>query len=493
MDAFVIYLLKMLTCSAILYGYYRVALYNERFHQWNRFYILAAFILSIVVPFISLPVVAYSDHDTVTRIIGVLPWNAIRSADNIHVTWQQVALVLFALTSILLVLKLISGIIRIIRLYKTGTTHFQQNIQLIITAVKDAPFSFFNWLFWREDIDPATENGKRILQHELAHIQQHHSIDKVFSSLVLCIFWINPFFWLLRKELYMIHEFLADKKAINNQDGAAFAYMILQAIPLNQPQSNSLINPFFSSKIKRRLFMITTSNLATFSYVRRISGLAIMVMSMLFIAVSVHNAEAQTVTKKTITRQTEDTTIRSNKKRGTGKEITIQKTKKDVKEGKEEVIIEKIIGPESIELKKNDEQDIFNADPKNTPLYLIDGKETNAVAMKSLDPKLITTVDVIKGQKAIDTYGDKAKNGVIKISTTKSGIGGSGEKIIIKTTKPGNPLIYVDGKPITQEEMNLLNPNDIESMNVLKGESAIKKYGNKGSEGVIEIVMKKAV
>ena len=493
MDAFVIYLLKMLTCSAILYGYYRIALYNERFHQWNRFYILAAFIFSIVVPFISLPVVADSEDSTVTKIISGLPWNAIRSTNNIHVTWQQVALVAFSLTSILLTSKLISGILRIIRMYNTGTTHFQQNIQLIITAVKDAPFSFFNWLFWREDIDPATENGKRILEHELAHIQQHHSIDKLFTSLVLCIFWINPFFWLFRKELYMIHEFLADRKAINNHDGAAFAHMILQAIPLNQPNSNALINPFFSSKIKRRLFMITTSNLATFSYARRISGLAIMVMSMLFIAVSVNNADAQTVTKKTITRQTVDTTIRSNKKMGTGKEIIIQKTKKDAKEGKEEVIIEKIIGSESIELKKNDEQDIFNADPKNAPLYLIDGKETDAAAMKNFDQKLITTVDVIKGQKAIDTYGDKARNGVVKISTTKSGNGGSVEKIIIKTTKPGNPLIFVDGKPVTQEEMNLLKPNDIESVNVLKGESAIKKYGNKGSEGVVEIVIKKAV
>ena len=490
MGAFVIYLLKMLTCSAILYGYYRTALYNERFHQWNRFYILAAFILSIVFPFISLPVVADSEDSTVTRIIGGLPWNAIRSTNNIHLTWQQVALVLFAVTSLLLILKLILGIMRIISMYKMGTIHFQQNIQLIITAVKDAPFSFFNLLFWREDIDPATENGKRILEHELAHIHQHHSIDKVFSSLVLCIFWINPFFWLLRKELYMIHEFLADKQAINNQDGAAFAHMILQAIPLNQPNSNALINPFFSSKIKRRLFMITTSNLATFSYARRISGLAIMVMSMLFIAVSVHNAEAQKVTKKTITRLTADTTIRSNKKMGTGKEITVQKTKK---EGKEEVIIEKVIGFESVEHEEKDEQDIFNANPKNAPLYLIDGKETDAAAMKNFDQKLITTVDVVKGQKAIDTYGDKAKNGVVKISTTKSGNGGTVEKIIIRTTKPGNPLIFVDGKPITQEEMKLLKPNDIESMNVLKGESAIKKYGNKGSEGVIEIVMKKVV
>ena len=36
-----------------------------------------------------------------------------------------------------------------------------------------------------------------------------------------------------------------------------------------------------------------------------------------------------------------------------------------------------------------------------------------------------------------------------------------------------------------------LNPNEIESINVLKGEAAIKKYGDKGKDGVIEITTKK--
>ena len=177
---------------------------------------------------------------------------------------------------------------------------------------------------------------------------------------------------------------------------------------------------------------------------------------------------------------------------GTGKEISIQKTIKYIKEGKEEVTIAKIIGTESVEQEEKDDHDIFNADPKNAPLYIIDGKETDAGTMKNFDQKLITTVDVIKGQKAIDTYGDKAKNGVVKISTSKSGKSGHEEKVIIKNTKPNNLLIFVDGKQVTEEEMNLLKTDKIESINILKGENATKKYGSKVVEGVIEIVMKKA-
>lgn len=487
MDALVIYLLKMLTCSAILYGYYRLALYNERFHQWNRFYILAAFILSIVVPFISMPIVADNDQNSVTRIISKLPWNTIGSAHQNPLTWQQLVVNLIAVTSMVLIVKLIWGIVRIVLMHNKGVTHFQHNIQLIITAVKDAPFSFFNWLFWRKDIDPASENGQRILQHELAHIQQLHSIDKIFTSVLLSIFWVNPFFWLLRKELYMIHEFVADKKAINNHDGAAFAQMILQAIPLRKPGTNSLINPFFSSNIKRRLFMITTSNLATYSYARRISGLAIMVISMFFIALSVQKADAQATIKKTITIQDSNNNLKSKKKPADPKRITIQKIPK----GKTaEIIIETNKGSEKFEIKEDDE-DLFNTVPDKAPLYIVDGKETDAATMKNFDQKFITTIDVIKGQQAIDTYGDKAKNGVVKVSTTKSGNGYREEKFIIKNDKPGKPLIYVDGKQITQEEMNLLKPNNIESVNVLKGDSATKKYGSKGSDGVIEIIMKK--
>ena len=51
-------------------------------------------------------------------------------------------------------------------------------------------------------------------------------------------------------------------------------------------------------------------------------------------------------------------------------------------------------------------------------------------------------------------------------------------------------LIFVDGKAAPRRELGSINPNDIESISVLKGETAIAKYGAYAGHGVIEIHMK---
>jgi serine protease Do len=51
------------------------------------------------------------------------------------------------------------------------------------------------------------------------------------------------------------------------------------------------------------------------------------------------------------------------------------------------------------------------------------------------------------------------------------------------------PLYILDGKIVTS--INDIAPTDIESVNVFKGAMAIKKYGDKAADGVVEIVSKK--
>ncbi len=52
------------------------------------------------------------------------------------------------------------------------------------------------------------------------------------------------------------------------------------------------------------------------------------------------------------------------------------------------------------------------------------------------------------------------------------------------------PIYILNGKAISKDEMNKINPSSIESINVLKGEKAIAKYGKKGKKGVVEIILK---
>ena len=44
------YLLKVIICSGILCGYYFLALRNKAFHRWNRFFLLATIVISLLVP-----------------------------------------------------------------------------------------------------------------------------------------------------------------------------------------------------------------------------------------------------------------------------------------------------------------------------------------------------------------------------------------------------------------------------------------------------------
>lgn len=86
--------------------------------------------------------------------------------------------------------------------------------------------------------------------------------------------------------------------------------------------------------------------------------------------------------------------------------------------------------------------------------------------------------------------------------TTPSGAPGAGSRILIRggasLSASNAPLIVVDNVPLdnngisgSANPLSLINPNDIESMTVLKDASATAIYGNRASNGVILITTKK--
>jgi hypothetical protein len=151
--------------------------------------------------------------------------------------------------------------------------------------------------------------------------------------------------------------------------------------------------------------------------------------------------------------------------------------------------------------------------PKNA-LIMLDGKEVKQSEIETLDPKFFKAVNVLKGEKAIEKYGQKAKAGAIEIyitetppnfSVIESGIGFTGSAQVTAGSRNANGggnkeklglanhqgLSFLDGTEITSKALNELDPVTIESINVLKGDSAVKKYGDRGKEGVVEITSKK--
>ena len=76
-----------------------------------------------------------------------------------------------------------------------------------------------------------------------------------------------------------------------------------------------------------------------------------------------------------------------------------------------------------VKLKKEDQaSDIniptirFDSQPSKS-LVIIDGKAADATAVQALSPSQIKSIKVLKGQQAVDLFGEAAKNGAICVST----------------------------------------------------------------------------
>ncbi|MGN6539559.1 MAG: hypothetical protein ACTHKY_02000, partial [Ginsengibacter sp.] len=69
------YLLKVTICSGILCGYYFLALRNKVFHRWNRFYLLAAVVISLLAPIIKIDIFQKNeDQGTVVQMLQTISY-----------------------------------------------------------------------------------------------------------------------------------------------------------------------------------------------------------------------------------------------------------------------------------------------------------------------------------------------------------------------------------------------------------------------------------
>lgn len=132
-------------------------------------------------------------------------------------------------------------------------------------------------------------------------------------------------------------------------------------------------------------------------------------------------------------------------------------------------------------------------DPKgvlaSNPLFILDGKEiTKEQLEKAIAPEDIDNISVLKNESATAIHGEKGKNGVVYITSKKAA---AAKKEAGQKSTAADALWLLDGKEMDKEQIQKLSPDKIQSMNVLKGEEATKKYGDKGKNGVIEITMKK--
>ena len=104
-------------------------------------------------------------------------------------------------------------------------------------------------------------------------------------------------------------------------------------------------------------------------------------------------------------------------KKADGKKIKIKKLKKG--ESGNVFIIKDSMDDEDIEIIEEKGSGFFfmDSDPGEEPLFIVDGKEMSREAFKKYNPSQIEKVEVYKGEAAVKKYGDRAKNGVVEVTT----------------------------------------------------------------------------
>jgi hypothetical protein len=450
--------------SGIFFGYYTLFLKNTIYHAYNRFYLLASMALSIVIPFFKLSMFSVTEEQAAGAkqlliYLTQLPASPVQEA---YIDWE---IIVIAVISSLFVCYLVYSVVRIFRLKAMNSKTQMGEFTFIETDLDEAPFSFFSNLFWKKSISIEDECGRKILQHELSHIREKHSWDRLFSQLICSVFWMNPFNWIIQKELQNIHEFIADRDAVGTGEVDAFAKMLLQTY-----YGNHFLNPshsFYYSSIKRRIIMLTISNVPKYAYLRKVAVLPMLAFILALFSIQLSAQEAE-----------------ENK-------AEAQSTaSKDQRQAKIDQIQAKIDQIQATIDKKQAAIDQIQA--------AIDQKQAKVdYELAMLDQGIFLTPSDIKSMN-VDTNKLEirgTRNGK-DVTVTVNGPNENTRLIGNIELKPSsgqkdNPLIVIDG--VISSDINLkdINPNNILSINVLKGEKATAKYAEKGANGVIEITTKK--
>ncbi|HKK42242.1 MAG TPA: M56 family metallopeptidase [Bacteroidales bacterium] len=539
MEAIAMYLLKSVTWLTGFLIVYVLFLGNERYFTLNRIYLVTGILASVFLPFIS---IRYMVELPAIRNV-VIPAGNIAAAKSGLSPWPDyVFLLIFILY--------ISGIVFVVyRAYNQNrlilkTIRKTRNgkddpVKLIRTADYTSSFSYFSYVF----INPSVSDDEigEIMNHELVHVRQMHWIDLLLARVLCSVQWFNPLVWIYVRYIRQNHEYLADEVALQLSSDPA----VYRAALLNQTlgiRVAGLANSFNESLTKKRFNMMKKIISSPYRKLKFFLILPVAALIFYVFATPVYSFPVQPVThddkapawqensgtnvpeavnSEAAVFNNQDTVVKS--KKVNSKEALLPSPLpppptpvKDVSEGQmppppppvsevqgnqlppppppppppvedtARVIIREVHNGGSVDTGVGQ---AIQVSGKNKALIIIDGKKTD-IDVSLLDPQKIESVSVLKGEQAKDAYGREGRNGVIFITTKKP----TGTVSVFPEKFPSGPdapLLVIDGK-VSDKGIDSLSPDDIFSLNVLKGKSAMDKYGDAGKNGVVEITTKGA-
>ena len=510
MGIFLIYILKSAVCLSLFYLFYRLLLSKETFHRFNRIALLGILFLSLLIPFIEVTTAHQTELSQTVLTVEQLLMMAeamdpaevsVAQPEELSISWVQVLLLFYLVGIIFFACRNLYSLSRLLLLIKSGKRErLKGGVRLIVLEREVAPFSWMRYIvISRKDLE---EDGREILIHEMAHIQNRHSIDLLVADICIFFQWFNPGIWLLKQELQNIHEYEADETVINEGIDAK-DYQLLLIKKAVGTRLYSMANSFNHSKLKKRITMMLKEKSNPWArlkylYVLPLAAIAVTAFARPEISEKMEEISAVKVNDlaEIVEKKSEENVVKELVDTTKNKVVVVgyRTEKKDsvLTSGKKKVAIS-----------------VQGISGEGKPLVIINGKESDREVVNALNPERIESVSVIGPEKAIKIYGEKAKDGVMdiklysekKFAPRKIEIEGinktrldalnSGAKswgATFRSADGGKPLVIIDGKEATGDDpLANISPDRIRSISVLKDKTALAAYGDKGKNGVVEV------
>ena len=211
------YILQVVLFQVLFLAVYDFFLQKETFFKWNRSYLLLTPVLAFVIPFLkfeslqkSVPIQYVEQLPTVflNPQAVILQTVEIESSINYFQIVFYVGIVLF---SILFLIKLF----KIIQLIITNEVVKSENVKLVLLNKKESAFSFFNYIFIKRDFIEQEELS--IIQHEMVHCKQLHTLDLLFFEFLKIVMWFNPLIYVYQNRITLLHEYISDAEVVKKR------------------------------------------------------------------------------------------------------------------------------------------------------------------------------------------------------------------------------------------------------------------------------------
>ena len=268
-----IYLLKVNAGIALFYAFYKLFCCRDTFFQWRRTALLSFLALSFIYPLMDIQAwvkeqpamkeladyyAALLITDTATATNTALD----TTANTLPVpSLASLLAVIYLGGVILLTLRFIVQLLSIFRLVVTNRSIRIDGVKVKSLSDPANPFSFGPWIFLYLP-GLKEEDRQEILTHELTHVRQGHSADIILSELANIVCWMNPFSWLLKTEIRLNLEYLADHQVAETvTDTRRYQYHLLGLASPNR--QTGLYNNFNLSHLKNRIMMMNKKRTRT--------------------------------------------------------------------------------------------------------------------------------------------------------------------------------------------------------------------------------------